>query len=330
MKLREARGADDPPTLAILIPYHNEGALLTRCLNSLRDQSTPVDEILIYDDASSLPPEPYIPQGLPVRVVRGAVNIGPGRGRNILLRQTRARFIHFHDADDSFAPGWAGSVLTALTNDSLDAVFTDISFANDLGIYVDRMLGLDAIHKGQDLVSFCIRGVMLTPAGTYRRDIVDAIGGYREALWQSEDWDFHIRLAARGIHFDVLPEPLVVMHRRPDSRSEERREVLDSTLQAIRLLASEIPARYQKDLSEVAAHAGSVLFRLGAHSDARAAFRLARRLGPATLESEPYSYRVLSQIAGQECAEWVGYVYRRTLPSSLRNFMASLPMRRAT
>lgn len=56
-------------TIAVLITYHNEGPLLTECLDSLRRGGSQPDEVLIYDDASDIPPEPYIPAGMPVRVI---------------------------------------------------------------------------------------------------------------------------------------------------------------------------------------------------------------------------------------------------------------------
>jgi glycosyltransferase involved in cell wall biosynthesis len=46
------------------------------------------------------------------------------------------------------------------------------------------------------------------------RDVISAVGKYREDLPVLEDWEFNVRAAAR-FHFEVIPEPLVCYHLRP-------------------------------------------------------------------------------------------------------------------
>ncbi len=54
--------ADPGPgsTLAVLITYHNERALLQDCLESLRSGPETTDEVIVYDDASTYPAEDYL------------------------------------------------------------------------------------------------------------------------------------------------------------------------------------------------------------------------------------------------------------------------------
>jgi glycosyltransferase involved in cell wall biosynthesis len=307
---------------AILITYHNEGELLRRCLASLAHQTRPVAEILIYDDASDVPPGDHVPTGMPVRVIRGERNIGPARGRNVLLAETKAAFVHFHDADDAFAPDWNARVAAEIEGGKIDAVFTEVSSVTEAGVVREGVLELSRLAAGAELVSFCIQGSMLVPAGTYRRSIVTAIGGYRESLWQSEDWDFHIRLAAASPAYHVIPESLVRIHLRARSRSRDVVDVWRSAVQATRLLASELPAVWRPDLAEAAARAGSQLFRAGAGDEARQAFQLARELGNPVHSGEPGVYRTVARHAGQEWAERLGLVYRKWLPERVRGRLA--------
>lgn len=311
---------NEPP--AILITYHNEGELLRRCLASLASQTRPVGEILIYDDASEIRPGSHVPAGLAVRVIRGERNIGPGKGRNILLKETSAAFLHFHDADDAFAPDWNERVCAEIEGGAVDVVFTEVSSISENGQICEAFLGLSRLAAGVDLVRFCIQGSMLVPAGTYRRSVLAGIGGYRESLWQSEDWDFHIRLAAAGPAFRVISRPLIRIHLRAQSRSRDVADVWRSAVQATRLLAGELPAVWRADLAEAAARAGSQLFRAGAAADARAAFQLARELGDPSHGGEPGVYRALARHAGQEWAERVGSVYRKWLPERVRGRLA--------
>jgi glycosyltransferase involved in cell wall biosynthesis len=308
--------------VAVLITYHNEGRLLERCLASLGAQTRQVDEILVYDDASEVRPEPFVPPGLGVRVVRGDRNVGPSRARNRLLAETRCPIVHYHDADDAFAPGWCERIAGLMRSGEVDAVFTEVTCITEDGMPGREGLGLDRIGRGTDLVSFCIGGAMLPAAGTYRRDAVAAVRGYRPQLWQSEDWDFHIRLAASGPRFVAVLEPLAVIYRRPDSRSEARTEVWSSAVEAIGWLACELPEQYLPDLCEAAERAGSNLFRLGEEVEARVAFDLARRLGRPRFASRNRFYRAVARLGGAELAERASRVYRTTVPAGVRALFA--------
>lgn len=307
--------------LAVLITYYNEGNLLSRCLRSLAKQTRPVDEIVVYDDASDIPPESHIPAGMQVHVVRGEKNVGPAKARNALLQNTEGSIIHFHDSDDEFMPTWCERVRTAFEEGTADIVFTEVTFVHEDGKRIERLLHLDRVVRGEDLTRFCIRGAMVTSTGTYRRDVIVGMGGYRGDLWQAEDWDFHIRLSAQDLRVHVLDEPLVIMHGRLESRSRNVTEVWSSAVRAIELLASEIPARYTPDLSNAAARAGSTLFQAGAVGEARRAFRLARRLGRPALLDRPALYRYVTRLAGQESAERASQVYRRLFPAAVRSLL---------
>lgn len=306
-----------PAGLSILITYYNEGGLLTECLGSLLGQLRPGDEVLVYDDCSADPPEPYIPPGARVRVVRGEANVGPARGRNRLLREAAGGFVHFHDADDLFASDWADRVRAALAVRDADVVFTEVSRFGD-GPAADRVLGLNLLGPGADLVRFCIRGGMLVPAGTYRKAAVEVVGGYRADLWQSEDYDFHIRLAASGVRYEVIPDPLIHVRLRPGGRSRRRAEVYGSAVDAVERLGRELPAAYRDDLAAAAARFGGILYQDGEYRLARRAFRVSRQLGPAALGGSGWAYRAAVRLIGFEGTELVRSCYRAVVPHTVR------------
>lgn len=311
-------------TLGILITYHNEQSLLTECLESLLAQSVQIDEILIYDDASAFPAQDYMPDGFGIRVVRGEQNIGPARARNILLHASRSEYVHFHDADDLFLPAWSTQIHAKLDERRWDAVFTEIRSTTEEGqLLCERVLGLTRLSEQRvDLVQFCIAGPVLSPSGTYKRASIVEIGGYRESLWQSEDYDFHVRLAASGISFTIIDSPLVQIRVRADSRSQNQREVWSSTLKALHLWAQELPSFYSQDIAETAARVGSILFQLGERDKAREAFALAQHLGPPRLPSHHRWYRMAVSLFGLENTEMIGRFYRSLLPSPIRAALA--------
>lgn len=312
----------DRPRIAVLITYFNEGELLTECIESVVRQAEAPDEVLVYDDASSIPPGPFVPQDVPVTIIRGATNRGPGHGRNVLVESTTCEFVHFHDADDLVDPNWARSIRAALVRNDVDLVLTDLTSIRDGKVASREVMGLvDGLRADDDLVRFALRGALLLPSSTSRRTIVKQIGGFRtrSQLQQSEDFEFHVRLAAAvGDRYTVIPEPLIIQRLRTQSHSSNKREVWASAVTAVRHLSTELPPVYRQDLSDAAARVASRLFQMGHWQDAQESVRLSRKLGRPRFRHQSVGYRIIAGAFGQRAAERVSRAYRRVLPSALR------------
>jgi glycosyltransferase involved in cell wall biosynthesis len=305
------------PSLGVLITYHNERHLLSRCVESLLSQPDPPDEILVYDDASVYDARAFLPAELHAHVVRGDYNKGPSHGRNSLLRRSSTEFVHFHDADDWFAPDWCLTVRGELTP-TIDAVFTEVASYVAGVLTHECVMDLPATASNDELLRFAILRVLLAPSGTYRRNLVESLGGYREGVWQSEDWDFHVRLAAARPRFTTIRKSLVAIDVRLAGRSQRRSEVWSSQLDAISVLARELPPGVHGELAEAAAHASGELFRLGERERAARGFDLATGLGDPKYSGRPQFYRVLASLVSPLFAERISESYRRFVPARLR------------
>lgn len=316
------------PTIGVLITYYNEGPLLRECLDSVFAQSDRPDEILVYDDASADPAERYIPSDMPVRVLRGAKNIGLGAARNELLKESQSEFVHFHDADDLFDACWGTEVRAALLGTGADVVLTEICSFWDKQIVSRAVLELHRLEQSGDLVRFGLQGSILAPTSTFRRQLGLRLGGFRirDVIPLSEDFDFHVRLAATGVPYHVITDPLVYIRLRPESLSRKnghlRLDCLAAILTSLCLLEKELPAQYRGDLAERAARIGVSFYRVGDYAQAEAAFALTRQFGPASFSWYRQPYRIIARYCGPEAAEQVGVWYRRLLPETLRKRFA--------
>jgi hypothetical protein len=199
-------------------------------------------------------------------------------------------------------------------------VLTEITSIRDGVTVSERVLGVDALQEDGDLVRFGLRGSLLVPSTTFRRGLALEIGGFRprEVLAQSEDFDFHIRLAAAARSYAVVSRPLIIQRLRSGSHSADLEACWTSAVRAVELLADTLPAQYRIDAADAAARLGSELYAIRSPSHAREAFRLARRLGPARFLHRPRGYRLVAQLLGPSAAEWVGATYRRIIPERLR------------
>lgn len=304
------------PQLTIGITYYNEGELLTRCLKSFWSGEIKPSEVLIYDDASTLRPETFIPRELPVKVLRSEVNQGPARGRNQILKEAKGEWIHFHDADDWVQPDWCEKVVQEMPDS--DLVLTEVKSYQDGRVLSPLVVGFQDFKTAEELLSFAISHFILVPAGTFKVELARGLGGFRESLWQSEDWDFYVRLIANRPRFKIIPESLSAIDVRKESRSQKRIETLTCVLQAILFLQNELDPQFQIDLADKAAWVGSELFRFGDKESAREGFSLAEALGPARHFHQRASYRWIAKHYGQEAAERVSLTYRKLVPEKFR------------
>lgn len=290
--------------ISILITYFNERELLTSCLESLLAQTVKPDEILIYDDASDHPPETFLPEGLIARVIRGERNVGPGAGRNILLKEATGDYIHFHDSDDWFHPNWCEAVCSQLMQTPVDVLFTEVtSSSSGLPDFNYPFMGFARFDDSTDLTSVAIRGALLIPSGTIRREKALHIGGFRTGLWQSEDKDFYIRLAASGVSWAVDVHPLICIRNRPDSRSKDKAKVWQDGLKCLEFASKELPKRYHQDIANAAAQCATQLLQIDQKESARRALTLVQELGGADYSWRNPGFRWFVRLLGAERAE---------------------------
>ncbi len=302
-------------TLSFLITYHNEGVWLTECLRSVIGQLRADDEVIVYDDASDDPATDHLVDDARVRSIRGAANVGPARARNELLRASKGTHIHFHDADDLCVEKWrAGVERAAVAN--VDVVFTDVQSFDEHGKRWPHVMDVAQLGKSGDLLAFALRGGLLAPAGTYRREVVEQIGGYRADLWQSEDYDFHIRLALARPTWKVVPDDLVLIRRHAEQRSRDKVDVWRCAVDSLEGNADRFPASVYPHVARAATRAGSELFAASAEAAAERAFRLAERFGGPKYERAVM--QTLTGMVGALSAEKIAAAYRKLLPAPFR------------
>lgn len=127
LRRRPTRESSTVARLSFIVPAHNVGAYVDRCLKSLLQPGADV-EVLVIDDAST--------DGTPamlrreaerdrrIRVITHEARRGPGHARNTGLALATAPYVWFVDADDWLLDGALEVVLDRL-RDGVDIVFVD-------------------------------------------------------------------------------------------------------------------------------------------------------------------------------------------------------------
>jgi glycosyltransferase involved in cell wall biosynthesis len=103
--------------ISVIIPTFNRGDSTDRAIASVISTRPDLVEIIVVDDCGS---EIYTyadrtnMHGISVRVIRAAVNGGPGMARKIGVDQSLAKMVTFLDSDDTFDSQWLDKVIGKL------------------------------------------------------------------------------------------------------------------------------------------------------------------------------------------------------------------------
>jgi glycosyltransferase involved in cell wall biosynthesis len=196
--------------IAVVVPCHDDGALLGETLASLREPE-PL-EIVVVDDASSDPATLALLERLReegVRVERHDRNQGLSAARMTGVRASGAPFVFPLDSDDLAVPGALVAMADRLEREPRAAVcFGDYEEFGDQRrlVRVPRRLDPYRIaYRNEYPVS-----------SLFRRDALLAAGGWRDVGGEVgyEDWNLWMTLAERGAEGVHLGPGLPIYRRR--------------------------------------------------------------------------------------------------------------------
>jgi glycosyltransferase involved in cell wall biosynthesis len=219
------------PLVSVLIPHFNQAGFLDDCVESIRAQTYAEIEIIVVDDASTQSNAETVLDRLEadggVTVVRQSENGGPSRARNVGLEHCRGRYILPVDADNLLLPDAIEKLVEQLSvaGEEVGFIYPNIQFfGNREDYYEVPQYNLYTLLHG----NFCDTCSLLD------REIFDAGERYSEEIRLGhEDWEFALRLAARGVRGEAARGPTVRYRKAGFNRSdivdhspEEFREIL--------------------------------------------------------------------------------------------------------
>lgn len=264
------------PLVSILVPHFNQGVFLGECIESIRAQTYPRIETIVVDDASTeAGAQATIAEleGAPdVTVLRQAENGGPSRARNAGLEHCAGSYILPVDADNLLLPDAVEKLVAQLgaAPEDVGFIYPNLQFFGNRDDYFET-----PSYNLYDLM----RGNFCDTCSLLDRRIFDAGERYREEIRLGhEDWEFVLRLAARGVRGEAAEGPTVEYRKWGFNRSdsvdhapEEFAELL-AEISPFKGREAEIKARERPALSIVpldpvdasAAEGGEVAARLAA------------------------------------------------------------------
>lgn len=197
--------------ISVVIPTYNRSHTVVSAIKSAQNQSYPVSEIIIVDDASSDDTKQKV-QAIDddrIRYFYLEQNRGAGGARNYGVSKARHDVIAFLDSDDVWHPDktekqivlWKENVDFRLIYSAYVRIY---DYTKEIHPDLDNNDKLD----GNMLTQILFENTVGTPTVLMEKKLFEEIGGFDEKLRSLEDWDMVIR-AAKKTEFGFVPEVLV-------------------------------------------------------------------------------------------------------------------------
>jgi len=149
----------------------------------------------------------------------------PAASRNNGIRTARGRFILCLDADDKIEATFLAKAVAAIEQkDNIAVVYSHIRHFDGR---------TDTYACGEFEVPVLAKDNVLPYCALYRRELWEAVGGYRLNVRGYEDWDFWLSICERGWKGRLIPEPLFLYRKHGSgllANANERRERLLATI----------------------------------------------------------------------------------------------------
>ena len=200
-----------PETIAVVIVGRDPGEYLRDALDSLVCQSSPPDEIIYYDDASSDNSveiaQSYRKELKNFQVAGGEDQIGIAAARNRANALVQSGFIAVLDADDTFLPETIENYRKSLDETKeIDLLYADTVVFKNNSNWVWRLN-----YPPFESPAKATRKVMTSPilpfkhsSMVYRKTAVEEIGGYSEDLPLKVDFELFVRCIKNSLYIYKL------------------------------------------------------------------------------------------------------------------------------
>jgi glycosyltransferase involved in cell wall biosynthesis len=196
--------------ISVVIPSYNRAHTLQRALQSVFDQSSAVDEVILIDDGSTDDSAAMVAQNFPgVSIIRQP-NGGVSAARNRGIEAAQYDWIALLDSDDSWLPHKIKTVRdAALKHPGFVLYHSD-------EIWVRRGVRVNPMQKhrksGGWIFAQCLPLCAISPsASVIQKSTLQDLGLFDESLPACEDYDLWLRLCHRfPVHY--IEQPLITKY----------------------------------------------------------------------------------------------------------------------
>jgi glycosyltransferase involved in cell wall biosynthesis len=199
--------------ISVVIPTHNRERGVRRALESIAAQTAPPAEIIVVDDASTVPFDRAIFEEVGIAaesvVLRNEQSRGANVSRNIGVRAAASDFVAFLDDDDEFHPEKIEAIERVASRGIADVIYHPALMVYDKENIRYVSHPGDQVDFRRLLVGNAVGGTSMVSVN--RQKFLDA-GGFDEALPALQDYEAWLRCAKAGYRFLKVARPLTTYH----------------------------------------------------------------------------------------------------------------------
>ncbi len=296
------------PTVTSVVTTFNRERYLKAAIGSVLAQTFTDFELLILDNSSTDGTEQLVKSfgDIRIRYVRHA-RITIGQQRNLGVNEARGEFIAFLDDDDEWLSCKLEKQVTGFRAAAADVALVYGGFTR-IDAYGNEFEVHQPVLRGRVMTDLLWHWDAFTGSASnpmIRLSMVRGLGGYKDSLATSEDWELYVRLAAHH-EVEFVPDMVVKIrsHRGPrlGDRVEEALRVEQLVLdEHASVMDSRLRSFYLQKI-------GGKLVRTGRVKAGRAEIRRAIRLNPTNMRG--YTQYILS-LFGSSVYQRAHKVYRQ-------------------
>ncbi|TYA71415.1 glycosyltransferase family A protein [Seonamhaeicola marinus] len=205
------------PLLSIIVPCYNDVEYIEQAIDSVINQTYSNKEIIIVDDGSNAETKLVLKKlESKINQLITQENKGQSTARNIGIEEAKGVYILVLDSDDYFEPTFCEKAVNTFLDYSRVKLVTCYSNL----IYENKRKGVFK-PSGGTLKDVLKKNVAMGSA-MFKKSDWSYVEGYDEMMRRGfEDWEFYIRLLARGGEAFVLKESLFNYRKRQNSTTSK-------------------------------------------------------------------------------------------------------------
>jgi len=211
--------------ISVVIPSYNRRHTLERALQSVFDQTSRVDEVILVDDGSTDGSSEMVRQLFPEVIVLKQPNLGVSAARNRGIAKARCEWIALLDSDDSWLPQKIDQIRNA------HKLQPDFVLYHSDEIWIRHGVRVNPMQKhrkcGGWIFEQCLPLCAISPsAAVICKSTLESLGNFDENLPACEDYDLWLRLCHQfPVHH--VAQALVTRYAGHDDQLSQQHPVMD-------------------------------------------------------------------------------------------------------